>query len=315
MTDSVRIGVAGAGVFGAYHAAKFTAHPDAVVAGVFDIDAARANDLASRCGAEAFRNYRKFLANVDAVIVAAPATRHFALAEEALNCGRHLLVEKPLALSVDQADALVGAAKARGLVLQVGHQERYVCAAAGLFSKTKAPTRIESVRLVPKTGRCEDVSVVFDLMVHDIDIIQQLTKSTLCSISAEGDEHEITAEAVLDSGVVVFMRAGRGAYAPERRMTITSDEGVVEFDFIDRRLKRQNGINETVECETDDAPLALHDPLAHGAALFVGAIRGQAQGYVTGADGRACVDWALRIEEAAGLAMPPVVEIRERMRA
>lgn len=315
MTNSIRIGVAGAGVFGAYHAEKFAARGDAVVAGVYDIDPARAKALAERCGATPFQDYDKLLQNTDAIIIASPATSHFALAEEALNNRRHLLVEKPLALSRAEADMLVDRAAAAKVVLQVGHQERYVCEAAGLFANNTAPVRIECVRRVRRTGRCEDVSVAFDLMVHDIDIVQRLTKSNICSVRAEGDENEITAELLLENGTFVSIVAGRRAYEPERRMAIVYEDRVLEFDFINRVLTDLTAQRQIADFGSEDGPLALHDPLAHSASLFIDAIRGEPGAYVTGLDGRICVDWAGKIEAAAGFSVLEAHNIHERLRA
>lgn len=315
MKDGIRIGVAGAGVFGAYHAEKFAARTDAVVTGVYDVDFTRAQTLAGRWGAASFKDYAKFLQNIDAVIIAAPATCHFGLAEEALCEKRHLLVEKPLSLTLSEAETLIDAAATAKVVLQVGHQERYVCEAAGLFADTRAPMRIECVRRVRRTGRCEDVSVAFDLMVHDIDIVQRLTKSEACSIRAEGDEHEITAELVLENGTLVSLVAGRRAREPERRMTIAYEDRALGFDFVDRSLTDLTAQRRLAVYVADDGALALRDPLAHGAALFIAAIQGEPCAYVTGQDGRACVDWAGRIEEAAGLMERQTTELRERLHA
>lgn len=315
MNDSIRIGVAGAGVFGGYHAAKFAQQDGAVVSSIYDINPGRAEALAARHAAASFKDYGMFLNSIDAVIIAAPATNHFALAEEALNRKLHLLVEKPLALSSDEAEVLVEHAAIANVVLQVGHQERYACEAAGLFADARAPLRVECVRRVRRTGRCEDVSVVFDLMVHDIDIVQQLTRSPLCNIRAEGDEDEIAAELILESGTLVSLAAGRRATEPERRMTVVYDDRAVEFDFFNRVLTDLTERRRIGDFRNGDAPLALHDPLAHSAALFVAAIRGEAGAYVNGRDGRACVEWAEKIEEAAGLSRLQMDDRRERLRA
>lgn len=315
MTDRVRIGLAGAGVFGAYHAEKFAAHDGAVVSGVFDIDFSRAGALADRCNAAPCENYRELLQNADAIVIATPATSHFTLAQEALSNGRHLLVEKPLAMSVEQADALIRLAAANRVALQVGHQERYVCQAAGLFGDAQAPNRLECVRRVPRTGRCEDVSVAFDLMVHDIDIVRKLARSDVCSLRAEGDENEIAAEIILENGAVVSLLASRRARAPERRMAVSYADRFIEFDFINRTMIESTAPDQAAAIDQNGAALALRDPLAYGAALFIAAVRGETSDYVTGADGRACIEWADRIEKAAGLLGRPGIDLRERLRA
>ena len=313
MKDSVRIGVVGAGVFGSYHAAKFAANPRADFVGVFDIDAERAGALAAQHGARAYFQFADLLKNVDGVVIAAPATLHYALALQALEAGKHLLVEKPLATTFAEADALVKRARARRRVLQVGHQERYVCDAAGIFDREDIPVRIECVRRGPHSGRCEDVSVAFDLMVHDIDIVQKLAGTEVSALRAQGFEDEISAEVVLANGCVVSLNACRSAPEAERKMVVVYRDGIVAFDFIKRKVKR--GAKET-DLSAADAPLALRDPLAHGADLFLKAIAGEDGAIVTGEDGGACVAWAAQIEEAAGLLHgADAARYAERMRA
>lgn len=314
MTDSVKIGVVGAGVFGSFHAAKFAAQDNAILAGIFDIDAERAAALADQFGSRAYARFGSLLDNVDGVVIATPATRHFALALEAIDNSRHLLVEKPLAITTDEADALIARARDRDVVLQVGHQERYVCEAAGVLAQVETPIRIECVRRVPYTGRCEDVTVAFDLMVHDIDIVQQLTKASITNARAHGSADEISAEILLDNGAVVALNACRRAEAPERRMTVVYRDGIVEFDYIKRTLGGRGGSTDIDSIGGDAPPLALSDPLAHGAGLFLAAVQGRTNAIVTGEDGRACVQWAEQIEHAAGIGVNAAPH-RERMRA
>lgn len=314
LSDSVKIGVAGAGVFGAYHAAKFASHPSAVLSAIFDPDSDRSEALAAEYGAQASRDLDDFLQSVDAVVVTAPATSHFELVDRALRAGRHVFVEKPIALDVDQANDLINRAEEMGLILQVGHQERYVFDAVGLLARDKAPLKIDCVRCGPTSGRCEDVSVVFDLMVHDIDLVRQLTKSEIGSVAAEGAAGEVTADLTLANGAVVTMKASRLAETRDRRMSLVYDDGFIEFDFINRTVENSTPamLNEVFDCK--DAPPALKDPLAYGADAFLQSIINDAPLRVSGKDGRDAVAWAVRIEEAAGLALRES-ETMERMLA
>ena len=301
LSNCVRIGVAGAGVFGGYHASKFASHESSNLVAVFDPDRARATSLAERHDATAYDDLGEFLQQVDAVVVTTPATVHFDVANSALQAGRHVFIEKPITLDTGHADALIEAAQAKNLVLQVGHQERYVFDAVGLLAREKVPSKIDCVRCGPSSGRCEDVSVVFDLMVHDIDLVRELTKSDIQHISAEGSPGDVSAELVLENSAIVSMKASRLAERRERRMSLVYDDGIIEFDFVNRTLKNSTPAKLEQVFETDAAPLALRDPLSFGAQSFLNSIVKGEQPMISGEVGRNAIEWALLVEEAAGL--------------
>lgn len=315
VTELIKVGVAGAGVFGGHHSAKFAGHAHASLAGVYDIDASRMNALSARFGVPAFPVYADLIAAADAIVVAAPASAHFDLARAALAAGRHVFVEKPIALDTAGADTLIRLAKAAGAVLQIGHQERYVAEAAGLLSIGKSPVKIGCVRRTTASGRCEDVSVVLDLMVHDLDLIRKLTKADIDTVTAAGDAHGATAELTLTNGAIATLEASRRAGAPERRMTLVYDDGVVEFDFVNRKAVNTTGATLMADFAGEAAPQAFRDPLGYGANAFIDAIRQSAAPIVTGEDGRDALDWARRIETAAGIGFAGGIEARERLRA
>ncbi len=311
---ALKLGVAGAGVFGSYHAAKIDALADADLVGIYDTDQARAEALAVKFATSVFVDYDAFLGALDAVVVAAPAIAHFELAETALNAGRHVFIEKPVASSAASASALAQLADQKGLVLQAGHQERYVCDAIGLFSRKRPPQRIECVRHVPFTGRCGDVSAVFDLMVHDIDLIRRLTNAELLNVSAEGNAEKVAAELFLSSGTLAVLSARRSAKASERRMTIVYDDGVIDFDFIRRTLSNTTDAAISSVFDAGAAPLAVRDPLAYGAELFANGVRcGKTLG-VSGEDAAETVKWARNIEQAAGIEAVRDIDLRKRVR-
>jgi len=311
----IRIGVAGAGVFGGHHSAKVAAHEHAALAGVHDVDAARMHALASRFNTPAYSSYADFLHNLDAVIVAAPAVAHFDLARAALAAGKHVFVEKPIALNTNDADTLIALARAHGSVLQVGHQERYVAAAAGLLSINKSPIRIDCVRRTVASGRCEDVSVALDLMVHDLDLIRKLTNAEIEDMAANGDAHQAKAELALTNGALATIEASRRAGRPERRMTLVYDDGIIEFDFCNRTAVNTTRNRLSADFDTETAPLAFRDPLGYGANAFIDAIRHAGEPIVTGEDGRHAVDWARRIENMAGITLSEPLETKERLLA
>src|ERR1700753_1323039 len=165
----LRIGVAGAGHFGRYHALKVAASDRARLAGIYDPDLERAKTVGWEAGAKEMA-FETMLAVADAVIVAAPAEAHFDLAAQALKAGKHVLVEKPIAATLAQGEELGSLAKARGLVLQVGHLERFSAAYQAMAGRIGAPLYIEATRIAPFKPRGTDVSVILDLMIHDLDL-------------------------------------------------------------------------------------------------------------------------------------------------
>ena len=311
--EKISIGVAGAGVFGAHHIAKIAAHEHAVFAGVCDLNNARATALAEKFGGSVFSDFADLVAAVDAVVVAAPASKHFELAQTALLAGKHTFVEKPLALSLNDADELIELASSKGLVLQVGHQERYVFDAVGLFDRDKAPQQIECARSTDAVGRCEDVSVIFDLMIHDLDLVRKLTKGEPLAVTAAGDPDSVSAEFTLSNGTTAVMSAARKAPTVERRMKLIYDDGVIEFDFVNRTCS--NSTPQALKADVNQAAdsLAMSDPLAFGADQFVSAIISNADPIVSGKDGRAAVNWALQIEAALPNSLDNARDTDERL--
>lgn len=315
MNERIRIGVAGAGVFGGYHCTKITDHPKAALSGVYDIDALRAASLADIHSTKPCTEYGALLDAADAIVIATTASSHYDLAAEALRSGKHVFVEKPITLFAEEADALIDLAKRQKVILQAGHQERYVAEAAGLFTRQRAPLKIDCVRHTAASGRCEDVSVALDLMVHDLDLVRMLARSEIDAADAHGDMHDIRAELRLTNGSVVTLSASRRATIPERRMTLVYDDGVIEFDFVNRRTANTTPKELSSDFESDAAPLGFRDPLAFGADAFISAIMAGAAPSVSGEDARDALVWARRIESAAGIDETPVVEIAERRRA
>jgi predicted dehydrogenase len=300
----IAAGVAGAGVFGGHHAAKYASLPGVRLAAVFDTDADRAAEVAARFGATAYLDYRAFLDAVDVVTVATPAASHYAIAREALESGRHVLVEKPIALSLSHADRLIDAARARRLVLQVGHQERFVFDAFGLLDGRPPPRSATCIRRNPMTGRGEDVSVVFDLMIHDIDLMRRLGFSTPVEVEAFGVDHEIDARVAFADGAEAIFEASRLAPARERRMTLAYDDGVIEIDFVNRTIANSTPRATEASFDSDPNSFALRDPLGFGVARFLDAVRNGAAPAVSGDDGRDALEWALLVEEASRAAAP-----------
>ena len=291
----LRAGVAGAGVFGGIHAQKYEASNDAELTAVYDPDEARAQILAERYGARACKSYDEFLEQIDIATIAAPAAVHFDLGLRAIRDGRHVYMEKPLALSVAHAEELDDAARRADVIVQVGHQERLVVDAIGLFTDGAIPNQVEFARCGPSSGRCEDVSVVWDLMIHDLDLLARIGMGSLLEAHAVGDEHETTATLHFTGGRAASLIASRRC--PERRRTMTAryDDGDVTLDFMERAIRSTRPFNVP-----QDSALAraLADPLGAHVQSFLDAILGRKTTHISCADARSAVHFAEAVEAA-----------------
>src|SRR3984885_8193256 len=242
MTDAkLRVGVAGAGHFGRYHALKVAASSRTQLSGIYDTHLERAKTLGWEAGAKEM-DFEALLAASDALIVAAPARAHHDLASQALRAGKHVLVEKPIAATLAQADELGALAKQHDLVLQVGHLERFSAAYQAMAGKVSAPLYIEATRIAPFKPRGTDVSVILDLMIHDLDLVLALVDSEIESVDAIGaavaSPHEDIANARLRfrNGAVATITASRISPRTERRMRIFAQDRYLAADFAARKL-------------------------------------------------------------------------------
>ncbi len=300
--DGLKVGVAGAGVFGNYHAQKVAASPRAELVGVFDLDATRASAVAGEYGAQGFADHETLLRHCDAVIVAVPASGHETLVSEALLAGCHVLVEKPLALNAEAARRLAGLAVTKGLVLQVGHQERFVAKAMGIFAIEETPVRMESVRAgpPPAEGRAGDVSVIWDLMIHDLDLAACLIGRAFSDvqtdgrIGASGRIDEARCEFQFVAGGSAWLHASRAADGRERTMKLVYPSGEIAVDFLTRKV-----VNTTPHRIKVDIAADLPDPLRAADESFFKACRGEAISFVPGHGAVAAVAMAEAAEAAA----------------
>ncbi len=303
----LRVGVAGAGYFGRIHATKVAKSARATLSGIFDADPARAAAIAAETGS-APRGWEELLAGSDAVVVAAPAEVHFDLAGAALRAGRHVLVEKPIAATLAQAEALGALAAERGLVLQVGHQLRYSAEHEAIAARMPRPVYIECIRVAPFKLRGTDVSVILDLMIHDLDLVLTLVDSPVAAIEAFGapvaSAHEDIANARISfaNGCVASITASRIALKTERRMRLFSQDGYLTVDFAARRLTmigRERGMPvpglEGAMMETTG--WTDHDALEAEHAAFAASVLDGAPVLVNAAAGTRALAAALAITE------------------
>lgn len=301
--SGLRTGVIGAGVFGGYHAGKYAAHPDVAFIGVCDLDMNRAKALADDHGVRAFSDPEMLFASVDAVTIASAAQSHGPLAARALEAGLHVLVEKPVAATVSEAETVVALAERSRLVLQVGHQERFVFRALGVLDVHERPRRITARRLGPYSERGSDVSVSLDLMTHDIDLARLLAgRSDAAAITAQSwAEHGTTPDRVVahvrfDNGVEASFEASRLADERDRLMRIEYESGAVEIDFVAKRFA--NDSSHDLNPDFLRAPEAK-DSLGAGVDAFVQAVLGRGPVAISGADGLEAVRIAAAADAAA----------------
>ena len=302
MDKLLRCGVVGAGVFGGFHAHQYAKLEGATLAAVFDPHGERAQALAGPLGARAFTDLRRFLDAVDAVSITSPATTHADAAMAALLAGKAAYVEKPLAVSLEHAQALVQRARAAGLPLAVGHQERMVFKAMGLFDIPEKPIRLEAIRRGTYGPRNLDVSCILDLMIHDIDLALALSGAEATAVEARTEVlhgphiDAAWAEATFDDGLVARFEASRIAEARERRMRIVYPSGEVEIDFLTRVFR--NTTPFALDPDFAETPIGK-DPLGAALSAFVAAARGELDHLPAEAEeGARALDLALAVERA-----------------
>jgi predicted dehydrogenase len=313
----LRIGIAGVGHFGRYHALKVAASGRAMLAGVFDPDAERARAVGSEVAAPLV-DFATLLAASDALVVAAPTEAHHRLAAAALRAGKHVLVEKPIAATLAQADELAALAAEKRLVLQVGHQERFSAAFTAIEGRLGAPLYVEATRIAPFKPRGTDVSVILDLMIHDLDLILSLVESPIDSVDAVGaavaSQHADIASARIRfaNGAVATITASRVSMRTERRMRVFAGGGYLAMDFANRRLTviargRGTPMPGVAGFGIEQTSWQDHDSLAAEHAAFVDSVLDRAPVLVDAAAGRRALAAALMVGDSIAAARARMV--------
>ncbi len=236
----LRIAVIGAGRLGGFHAQKIAARGDLEFVGVADPDRAARERVAKACDTRPVADYRELFGEVDAAVVAAPTHVHYDLGVALLERGIHVLMEKPLCVDAEEAEALVNLSVKREAVLQTGHVERFNPAWRHLGESVCSPKYIEGIRSSGYTFRSTDVGVVLDLMIHDIDLVLSLVGSPVRRVEAlgvsvmGGFEDVASARFEFECGCVAVLRASRVSREPARRMQVWASGGFAEIDFASR---------------------------------------------------------------------------------
>jgi predicted dehydrogenase len=307
--DKIRVGVVGIGAWGKHHARVYASLPDAVLTGVVDIHPGRAEAVAESLGTEAFLTHTDLFGKVDAVSVAAPTTVHAEIGEQFLKHGIHVLVEKPIASTLEDADRLIQAAEANHCVLQVGHLERFNPAVQELCKIVKRPRFFESHRMGSFTPRSLDIDVILDLMIHDLDIICSLVPSSVAQIHAVGiailtDRIDIAnARIHFEDGCVANVTASRVSMEKIRKLRLFQKPEYISLDYTRQDVavfslqpNPAGGIPEIVDHKLTPEK---KEPLYEELSSFLKAVRGLEPVQCSGEEGRRALALALQILEQA----------------
>lgn len=302
----LKAAVIGAGVFGHHHATKYKAQGlsggGVELFAIADPNADMRAKAKAHYGCKAVADWRELLGKVDLVSVCSPAVTHAQIVRDFLKAGTHVLVEKPIATTMEEAAELVALSREESRVLSVGHQERFVFARTGLLDIAMVPQEITCWRQGPWTGRGDDVSVVLDLMIHDLDLVHTLVPGPITEIRADGlieygpHADEVFALMRFANGTVAKLETSRVATERKRGLRAVYADGVVEIDFLARTVKN-----------TTPRPLGaleMGDPLGEAVAGFVAAAKAGTDALVTPEQAAQALETALWIEQASGVAVP-----------
>ena len=306
--QKVRTAVVGVGYLGRFHAQKYASLPAVELVAVVDASAGNREQVAAETGCRAVADYRDILGEIDAVSIATPTPLHYPIARHCLERGIHVLVEKPITTTLEEARSLVDTAARVGRVLQVGHLERFNAAILALAGTLGRPRFVESHRLAPFKERGTDVNVVLDLMIHDIDLIQSLVAAPIASIDAVGAS---VFSAGLDianariryaNGCVANTTASRVSMKMERKLRLFQDDAYISIDLQQKVLTivRKPPAGADVpkgQVLIEERTYDQGDALKFEIEAFLRSIREGTPPVVTGEDGLRALETATRITQ------------------
>jgi predicted dehydrogenase len=302
--DKVKVGIVGVGYLGMQHARILSYLEDAELKGVVDIDFKKAVQIGNRHGVKYYQNYEEMLDEIDAGIVATPTSEHFSISKKLLEEGKAVLVEKPITETMEQGEKLVDIAGKKGLILQVGHLERFNPAVEAIENVISEPKFIEVQRLGSFSARSLDIDVVLDLMIHDLDIILALTKDEVHSIKSSGihvlsNKIDIAnARIEFNSGCIATLTASRVHQGKVRKLRIFEPTSYYSIDYIDQETKvfPLNGQQTAIK----SLKITKEEPLKKELQNFFDCIRNKKTNKVSGEEGLRALKLAYGVlEEAA----------------
>lgn len=302
----LRTAVVGLGYYGSFHAEKYATLPGSRLVGLVDHQSERAQKKAAELGTRVFGDHRELIGQVDAVSVVTPADQHFKVTRDLLEAGVHVLVEKPITQNPAEARELNRLAELHNAVLQVGHLERFNPAFSALPAHLRAPTYMETHRLTRFQQRGDDVSVVLDLMIHDIDLVHALIPGPITHIEARGlsvysDSLDlVNAVLYFENGSVANLTASRASTSPQRTLHLFQEQSYTCLDMQNKWLAIQE-LDTNGGLANRRTQLAQQDILRTELASFIEAVQQGKNPVVTGADGLRALSTAVRITEAVAL--------------
>jgi predicted dehydrogenase len=326
LRNTPRVGVVGAGSLGFHHIRILRDLPGAQLCGFVETRPDRAQEVQTELGVNAHPSLDSLLGACDAVIVVVPTSAHFAVANAAIERGKHVFIEKPITTTLEEADLLLDRAREKGVIVQIGHIERFNQAVRAALPHVNKPRFIDSERLAPFSPRGSDVAVVLDLMIHDIDLLLTLVGADAKEISAVGVPvltpmlDIANARVTFVSGAVANITSSRISRERKRKIRIFQQSGYLSLDLA-------AGSGEFFRLRSDIDPLSIRsapaditafvdrikleapagEPLKLELESFVAALRGESPVVVTGEEGRMALGVALRIVKEIELTLPSLV--------
>lgn len=295
----LRVGVVGVGHIGSSHARLYAGVPTAELSAIYDVDVGRANSIAKKVGATVARSLDEFAELADAASICTPTSSHHEIALPLLQRGKHLLVEKPIAENPQHATELAALAASNGLILQVGHVERFNPVLSALEARLTHPRFIEAHRLSPYPNRSTDIGVILDLMIHDLEIILHLVRSPVENIDAVGipvlskGEDIANARIRFENGCVANVTSSRISPERMRKIRVFQEDAYLSLDY-----EKQSGEiyrRESGKITRDKVPIEREEPLKQQLMAFVECATTGRQPRVSGFQAAAALELAVEI--------------------
>lgn len=298
---NIKVAVIGVGYFGSIHARIYSKLKNVELYGVVDIDEKKACHIAKKYNTRYFTHYSAILDKVDAVSVVVPTELHYPISKDLLNHNLHLLIEKPITDSVEDADELLKIAKKKNVILQVGHVERFNCAFMAVKNLIKAPRFIECHRLGPYQPRATNVGVVLDLMIHDIDIILGAVKEKVVNVDAVGvpvlskTDDIANARILFENGTVCNLTCSRVTNKKMRKIRIFQEDTYISLDYFKQSVQLYRKTDNRILKEKIKV-IKKEEPLKTEISSFINCVISKERPLVSGLEGRNALAIALEIE-------------------
>jgi predicted dehydrogenase len=305
---NIKVGVIGVGYLGRFHAQKYAALEGVTLVGVVDTNLLQAQQVADECNCRAFTDYKELLPKVDAVSIVVPTSHHHKVAGDCLNAGIDVLLEKPMTVTLEEADDLIAKASDRQLILQIGHLERFNPAVQAMEPFLTTPVFIESNRIATFKNRGVDVDVVLDLMIHDIDIILNIVKSPIKTIHTVGapvataTTDIANARLIFENGATANVTVSRISRTNVRKMRIFQPGSYINVDFGNKKVMTIQLSEELLDSGMPKQVVELRsfadgDALLSEVTSFVQHVRERTRPAVSGVEGRRALEVALQVME------------------